>query len=482
MDITLYSFSKRANSTKRPSGGVTVSGYLREGADLRSPSFILKIPPDQLSTYMSYNYAKVLGQYYYVGDLVNLSATEWEMSMTLDELATYKSAILNTEAFVLYSTSEYDPMINDSRLDILPTHTTHMVASNPSVDWGTSSVYALTVINNTLQTLATTYLLDSANLATFANRIQDDSFLSTFSQKYAGKFTDYIVSLRYYPFNPVIWYTQIIPELSDAEVMLGSFQGIARGKIINPVAIGKRHDIMLPISELHRGDFRDVHMRRYTLYIPWCGPMELDPVSIGEKNFIICNTRLDVTNGGWHVLVYASNSASTDASKINSDAVILGTTGAQIGSEIPITGVQNNTNMVNGMYAGAASAGALAAYGLKNAAIGVGAAALVSAAGAALGALSAGDMKVPIMIGGQSNSTAPNNVNNNAFTLIVSDQDSRFEPEDIANKLGRPCQKLCKLSDLSGFVQTVNASVGAVAPDDIVNSINTSLDEGIYLE
>lgn len=78
MDITLYSFSKRANSTKRPSGGVTVSGYLREGADLRSPSFILSIPPDQLSTYMSYNYAQVLGQYYYVGDMINRSATEWE--------------------------------------------------------------------------------------------------------------------------------------------------------------------------------------------------------------------------------------------------------------------------------------------------------------------------------------------------------------------------------------------------------------------
>ena len=183
MDITLYQFSKRANSTKRPSGGVRVSGYLREGADLRSPSFVLSIPPDQLSTYMSYNYAQVLGQFYYVGDMINRSATEWELPMTLDELATYKNEILNTTAFVLYSQSDYDPMINDSRLDVRPVRSIYKYFDRPSSVFDVGNMYVLVIYDNNGTTPGSAFLLTETSMEKLIVNLNNPTIMNAIAER-----------------------------------------------------------------------------------------------------------------------------------------------------------------------------------------------------------------------------------------------------------------------------------------------------------
>ncbi len=65
MEIKLYNFTKRRNSTKRPSEGIAINVNLKEGCSHYNPSFILNTNPTNFS-YLSWG-----TWYYYITDIVN---------------------------------------------------------------------------------------------------------------------------------------------------------------------------------------------------------------------------------------------------------------------------------------------------------------------------------------------------------------------------------------------------------------------------
>ena len=85
MQIKTYSgFSKRFNSTKRPSGGVTWDVQLKNETNAKSPTFIIN------TLDFSINYVEAFGNYYYC-DVKNLDGHRSELICTLDRPATFKS-------------------------------------------------------------------------------------------------------------------------------------------------------------------------------------------------------------------------------------------------------------------------------------------------------------------------------------------------------------------------------------------------------
>ena len=112
MILKLYNFSKKANSTKVPASDTAteLNVTLKENVSLYSPSFILSTEPNQ------FNYCQLDDKYYYINDYVYVGRNTFIINCTLDVLATYKTDILKTKAFVLYSTSNYDSSIPDQRL------------------------------------------------------------------------------------------------------------------------------------------------------------------------------------------------------------------------------------------------------------------------------------------------------------------------------------------------------------------------------
>ena len=112
MQINLYTFSKRLNSTLQPSGnGTAVNVTLKEGASIYSPSFILNTAEAPVS-----NYLKWADRYYYINDNVYLNKGLYQIDCSMDVLATFKAQIRATSAFVLYSSSSYNTDIPDQRL------------------------------------------------------------------------------------------------------------------------------------------------------------------------------------------------------------------------------------------------------------------------------------------------------------------------------------------------------------------------------
>ena len=109
MEAVFYSnFSKKINSTKRPSGGTTRQVRLKEACPLLNPVFLLD------TVNYSYNYVKWEGRYYWINDIVALTNNVGEYHCSVDVLASWKNDIGNTEAYILRSSNLSDGKIIDT--------------------------------------------------------------------------------------------------------------------------------------------------------------------------------------------------------------------------------------------------------------------------------------------------------------------------------------------------------------------------------
>ena len=115
MYITLYTFSKRENSTKQPTGGVDVEVVLKEDTSIYTPSFQL-----MSINAINYNYCKWNDKYYYINDIKYIGNSIYLIDCAIDVLATFKTEIGNTNAFILYGTKNFDVGITDNRLSSNP--------------------------------------------------------------------------------------------------------------------------------------------------------------------------------------------------------------------------------------------------------------------------------------------------------------------------------------------------------------------------
>lgn len=116
MQIELYSnFSKRENSTKQPSGTAnkTLTGYLIEPCSVETPVFqIERLPADACPE--AYVYASIpsLGRYYFVNNWTWNNGL-WKCELQEDYLATWKTYIGATSAYVERSASNSNGAITD---------------------------------------------------------------------------------------------------------------------------------------------------------------------------------------------------------------------------------------------------------------------------------------------------------------------------------------------------------------------------------
>lgn len=115
MIIKLFAFSKRTNSTKRPtlSYGVDFSCTFIDNTSIMSPVIRIKAPAN-VSMY-SYNYAYInmFERYYYISDIVYGLGT-WTISMRIDVLASYKTQIGSSSHYIERAAYEHNPFVIDS--------------------------------------------------------------------------------------------------------------------------------------------------------------------------------------------------------------------------------------------------------------------------------------------------------------------------------------------------------------------------------
>lgn len=92
INVDFFNFSKKSNSTARPSVGTTVPVDLKKGTTFQSPTFVLRYG---LNDFLNFNYAKWNDHYYFINSVTSINAAQIEVSCTEDVLATYKEEIGN---------------------------------------------------------------------------------------------------------------------------------------------------------------------------------------------------------------------------------------------------------------------------------------------------------------------------------------------------------------------------------------------------
>lgn len=116
--ITLYTFYKRENSTKRPDGSVTQkihNAVFKMPTSLQRPEITIDFGLKGNPTFYNYAYIPALGnRYYFIRDWTVSEGHLWTAHMEVDTLASWKVSIGNSTQYVLRSSHTSDGHICDN--------------------------------------------------------------------------------------------------------------------------------------------------------------------------------------------------------------------------------------------------------------------------------------------------------------------------------------------------------------------------------
>ena len=119
INVKFLHTNKNRNSTKKPptTPSTETLCLLKDTTSVLNPSLIIQGNNDTFEgkSFPDYNYCYIedFHRYYFVKEIISVSANVWEIDCEVDVLATYRTEILGTRAFVTYAQSSYNSMLPD---------------------------------------------------------------------------------------------------------------------------------------------------------------------------------------------------------------------------------------------------------------------------------------------------------------------------------------------------------------------------------
>ena len=477
ISANFYTFSKRKNSTKQPTGsGTTYNVSLKSGTSLLSPTLLLNI-----ASRPSYNYLSFEGRYYFVTDIVSVRDNLWEISCTVDALATWKSAIGSTSANILHATGGRSDIV-DPRI--------------PVTD-------AVTVSEN-LQGIT----------GDFTGFVSDGLGIVIVSITGIGSFGSYLLQdnsqLRNMLRNISVWGASLTDELTALKQIV--YGGSASNNIKNAICIpiilsstgnfGTAEQLFLgsyPCTDLSNNAIMGLPVvdpflnasatvaipwqyndwRRnnpYTkvyLYVPLIGMLSIPSSEVVNESSINVLYALNILSGDVAVQIKGATSGR-----------VLATASGNIAMSTPygsanISGAKVTSAIGVGVAAVASVALGVATGGAGALALGGGLAASAGGLLNALGGESAGGGG----LGGSAVTGLDLGVKCYTVTKTLTDTPSNFDPI-----IGKPMMSKHTISSangssgFTGFVQTDGMCVSGNMTDSEHDLINAACDRGIYYE
>ncbi len=441
LEVSLYDFSKRENSTKRPSGdGFKVNAVLKENTSLYNPSFLLEI--SILNAISQYKYLKWDTRFYYVDDVIIETNYLVRLNCSIDVLATWKNSIAELTTFQLYSTIGYDVGLVDTRLSSNPEVIRKTSSTSPFGD--SSSRYIVGLI---LSGKSDVFSLDYGNLVTLTRAITSSGYGDLFTDLSNGiskLLSDTSKCITSCYINPVCYNlaSETTPILAGGYYVDGlTLRSPNRNKDISV-------DVSIPWA-FPLNDFRNrSHFTALELYLPGYGTLPLNADNFFGRSSI--NIEINVDSGGGEITYYIEGIAKCTCNVLCPVQCTTTSTGNMIG------GVANAISSVGSAMVGNVIGASASAFG-----------AIVSSLETNPGTVGS--------TGGQSNFNIQKNI-----VLTVIAHNTNVEPSSIASAYGRPCNKVKGITN--GYNQTANASVDCKAPLEIKRMINSYLNGGIYYE
>lgn len=486
MSRTFYfgNVAKRKNSTLQ---GTITNAYnvlFKNPCSLDNPVLTLKHSGD-----FNYNAAKYTSgsqtYYYFVVDKKSLNNDLWEVSLELDALATHKTEVLATDAYVLYD-SVSNTEIVDNRIPMKTTATVHANTSAcPFVPDGGCYILSLTGIEDSTGV----YKVSSGELAGLMDdlsNIWDNLFnyagapskpspptytsdylqnlssafeyfcdMCSWSVEYfkqavssffgSGHISENIRDCKYIPFNVGITGGAI-------PIYLGTFGTQSSFSKIITDTVHRTATVSIP-WQVPAGDFRrrSPYSELY-IYLPYIGMTKLSSECLANQSSITVAYTLSILDGSMICTV-------------SSGSEILGQYSTNVSAAVPV-GVSN----VSPVKSAAALIG------------GVAAAVAGAPAAAGMAALQFGDSVTPnfTTIGGLDGVAAK--ATNQNITCYCVFHDTIVAPNTGIATIGAPTMKVKSLSSLTGYCQCMDGHVIVDADLPIMEKLDEFINSGFFIE
>jgi hypothetical protein len=293
-EIVLYHFSKRKNSTKRPTGqGTEVPCLLKSATTFQNPTFILQKPMNDM---LQFNYAKWADHYYFIDSTTSINAGQTEISCTEDVLATYKNEISNYTCFIERSSNQ-TTLANDTMY--IPTNdwvlSTRNVIHKEKIMTSTySQQYIIRVVS---RTGVASYYINGDQL----NNLLDYMYTES---NFTDVITDAITKLMFDPFKYIVdlkWIPFVdsaFNNSNDEAIQLGFWDsGVTAKRIDEDTVVNFSYSFAFDNPLYAITDFRyySPSFSNYFIKLPFIGVVALNPYKIDES--VNALYQFDATSG-----------------------------------------------------------------------------------------------------------------------------------------------------------------------------------------
>jgi hypothetical protein len=281
-EIVLFHFSKRKNSTKRPTGqGTEVPCLLKSATTFQKPTFILQKPMNDM---LQFNYAKWADHYYFIDSTTSINAGQTEISCTEDVLATYKNEISNYTCFIERSSNQ-TTLANDTMY--IPTNdwvlSTRNVMHKEKIMTSTySQQYIIRVVS---RTGVASYYINGDQL----NNLLDYMYTES---NFTDVITDAITKLMFDPFKYIVdlkWIPFVdsaFNNSNDEAIQLGFWDsGVTAKRIDEDTVVNFSYSFYFDNPLYAITDFRyySPSFSNYFIKLPFIGVVALNPYKIDES-------------------------------------------------------------------------------------------------------------------------------------------------------------------------------------------------------
>lgn len=455
MQVNFYQLYKRVNSTKRPDTVLaTLDCQLKEPCSILSP--VLIVSTDNTIVNYNYCYIEKWKKYYFITDTVVQTGGRYEVSLSCDELASWKESIGRYTCFVERAASSYNSLVADS----LMSNTENLITDVSAVTtiggdiWDSlTGCFILRCVNpgGSVEGISS-YVLSQGDLArVLAFMFTEDNFSDVLSDATVKSFFNpfqYIVSLMWLPIGGGL------TGVTEENVKFGWWDtGVSAPTVSNAGVAIQVNSINVP--ENPYSDFRayDNRFSNYVLYIPSVGSIPVN-ASDAQNGFNLVMS-VDALTGICEIHLRAGDAEG--------DNPIIATYKTQIGVPIQI-------GQVNGTLASTATGAASAIGSLAGGRIMSGISQLVNSVQTA--------MSPTPSINGTNGARYP--LRSNA--TIICTLTARGACEYPTTVAGRPLYANRQLSSFSGYVKCGSASIDIGGYRGEKETVNGFLNGGFYYE
>lgn len=475
---------KRKNSTFVPPVSASANVLLKENTSIIRPTFRINTVTAGISpaTLFSFNYCScpTFLRYYFITNITSVTAVIFDIACEVDVMASFRSDILDTDAFILYAESEFNSAISDSRLP----KTVDCDESISSVELpitSTGGSFALTLASpngNGTTGCAQTYILSASQMAGVASKLYDTSFLEE-AVKYFTNPLDAVISCKWTPL------AQNIAGNGSASIEIGGFSigsGFLAAKTVEGTLNLSMFMLYRPIPPATGSkDYRNCEpYAEHALWLPGVGLQQIPITPFlsedGSSANITIKYACSPCTGAITYRLYSPN--------IISDANVM-TISGNFGIDVPVA--QRTSGYIPALSNFASAAGnAVMATMINN------------PLGSTSSAISAGSNMLSGIFNMLSSTTSVSGslggwaCTDDMYKTIYS-VSKYYKPSDapsnVKSVIGLPLYKKKKLIEMKGFIKCVGAYVATRATNEELDMITNMLNMdgrngygGVYIE